>query len=275
MSDEAASARLRARIPALDLAYARFNARKTVATAAPSEFRVERIGDAIATFDPAREDGYYQRVIGLGGSDAAVAREALARYGRDGAVRMDLRGDPEPELGDALLAAGLLPAAPLLYLGAELPRGGAPSRATDGAVTVERWTNDRADEFLDLLQHEVGPIAGEIREARRPFFGTDTFRVFVAAVDGERAGWATSFVAENAAFLGNAFTRPELRRRGAQGALVRARLRDAERMGVDCAITDVSPDTESARNAQRAGLRPIARFAVWERAAAAAPPAAP
>ena len=77
------------------------------------------------------------------------------------------------------------------------------------------------------------------------------------AVDAEGVIAATGALTEHegVAVLAGASTRPAFRRRGAQLALLAARLRDAHAAGCDLALMCARPGSASHRNAERHGFR--------------------
>ena len=78
---------------------------------------------------------------------------------------------------------------------------------------------------------------------------------FLAEWEGQPIGSAAMALHEGAALLTGASTIPEWRGRGAQGALLRARLRYAESEGCDLAVMGALPGSASQRNAERQGFR--------------------
>jgi hypothetical protein len=87
-------------------------------------------------------------------------------------------------------------------------------------------------------------------------------RLYVAFVDGEPAGAGALNIAEGVGYLANMATIPELRRRGAQTALIRRRIRDAAAAGCTLIATGTS-NPISRRNLERAGLREAYRKTAW------------
>lgn len=85
-------------------------------------------------------------------------------------------------------------------------------------------------------------------------FHSDSTTGFLARVDGEPVGGASLSMWEGLAALGGASTLPELRTRGVQTALLRARLAAASASGCDLATVRTLPGTPSERNVQRAGF---------------------
>jgi hypothetical protein len=78
---------------------------------------------------------------------------------------------------------------------------------------------------------------------------------FMAELDGRPAAVGSLIVVDGVAILGGACTVPEARRRGAQLALLEARLRHAAQHGCDMAIMGAAPGSGSQRNAERQGFR--------------------
>jgi GNAT superfamily N-acetyltransferase len=78
---------------------------------------------------------------------------------------------------------------------------------------------------------------------------------FVAELEGRPVATGAMSVCEGVALLAGASTVPEARNRGAQLALLDARLRHAAELGCDLAMMCALPGTPSQRNAERQGFR--------------------
>lgn len=78
---------------------------------------------------------------------------------------------------------------------------------------------------------------------------------FLVEAEGEPAGAGAMFLHDGVALLAGASTIPRLRRRGAQRALLEARLAYACEQGCDVAMMGAAPGSGSQRNAERAGFR--------------------
>lgn len=78
---------------------------------------------------------------------------------------------------------------------------------------------------------------------------------FIAEVDGEPAATGALCLHEGVALLAGAATVPRFRSRGAQKALLQARLRYAAEAGCDLAMICAEPGGTSQRNAERQGFR--------------------
>lgn len=81
------------------------------------------------------------------------------------------------------------------------------------------------------------------------------FAAFVAEAKGEVVAAGGINVCEGTALLGGASTVPEARNRGAQRALLEARLDHALAQGCDLAMMCAAPGSASQRNAERQGFR--------------------
>lgn len=84
---------------------------------------------------------------------------------------------------------------------------------------------------------------------------SDGAACFVAEWDGVPIATAALALHERVALLAGASTRSEWRGRGAQAALLRARLRHAATVGCDLAMMAAQPGSASQRNAERQGFR--------------------
>ena len=87
---------------------------------------------------------------------------------------------------------------------------------------------------------------------------------FLAMLDGQPIAAGSLAMHEGVALLAGASTIPEFRRRGAQRALLEARLDYAQRAGCDLAMLCASPGAESQRNGERHGFRIAYTRIKWE-----------
>jgi hypothetical protein len=89
---------------------------------------------------------------------------------------------------------------------------------------------------------------------------------FLATLDGEAVAAGAMSVCDGIALLAGASTIPAARRRGAQNALLAARLRAAAARGCDLAMMCAQPGSASQRNAERNGFRVVYTRIKWGRA---------
>lgn len=87
---------------------------------------------------------------------------------------------------------------------------------------------------------------------------------FVAELDGHAVAAGALTLSKGVGMLAGASTIPEFRRRGAQLALLDARLRCAASVGCDLAMMCAAPGSASQRNAERNGLRIAYTRVKWQ-----------
>ncbi|WP_245557864.1 GNAT family N-acetyltransferase [Deinococcus apachensis] len=114
------------------------------------------------------------------------------------------------------------------------------------------------------VQEELNPDAWAALSARGFGPGTETMmrlvahapgtQLMTALVEGKPAASAALSVQDGVAALYGTSTLPEFRGRGAQTALLAARLHLAARLGADLASVFVTPGSGSERNVRRAGF---------------------
>jgi hypothetical protein len=93
---------------------------------------------------------------------------------------------------------------------------------------------------------------------------TQGAHLFIAEIDGQAIAAAALNVHEGLAHLAGASTIPEGRKRGAQNALLHARLRFAAERGCDLAAMGAVPGSGSQRNAERHGFRIAYTRVKWQ-----------
>ncbi len=87
---------------------------------------------------------------------------------------------------------------------------------------------------------------------------------FLAELAGEPISTGMLFVYEDVALLAGTSTVPEGRRRGAQTALLDARLRHAAKRGCRLAMMGASPGSQSQKNAEKNGFRIAYTRVKWQ-----------
>lgn len=112
---------------------------------------------------------------------------------------------------------------------------------------------------------EQPELAGFMRD-----FGAVTARAqgvltFVARLDGADIATGALAIHDGVALLAGASTLPAARRRGAQAALLAARLHEAGRRGCDLAMMAAAPGSTSQCNAERQGFRIAYTRTKWRR----------
>jgi len=261
---------LRLRLRELELAYIHFNAVKALRANEPA-LEVLELGGLRILRDPGRaEDGDYNRVLGLRMTELDRLDEAFRALSAVGArprVDLDLR-QPDPAVVAALCERGLVVVERQTFLARLATRGSAAGprpQLAEAALSARRLQHSEAALFLEIFAAgpHKDPAARALLARRAEHFCTPSFRGFLCELDGKPAGCATTWVRGEVGWFGSAQTLPELRRRGVQGALLRARIADAQACGLRWLMTDCEAGTSSHRNAERAGFRYASSRQVW------------
>ena len=137
-----------------------------------------------------------------------------------------------------------------LRAGAAAPRDSGVRVRLVGPGEHELWAQTAArgwSEFEELGDFILG--LSRVSAARKEGLS------FLAELDGRAVATGALSICEGVALLAGASTVPEARRRGAQLALLDARLAYAARSGCDLAMMGALPGSASQRNAERQGFR--------------------
>lgn len=200
------------------------------------------------------------RAVGLGMSGPVSAEDADALVDHYASREMDARILVSPyadaSLYEHLGARGFA----LSRFDSVLTRRVEPAASAplDGAVTVTiagpedaaRWV--RAS--LDGFGVPEGPAARESAAIFEVAFALPGVTYFLSSIGGALAGAAAVYVHERTAYFFAASTAAAHRGRGAQAALIKARLAFAREAGCDLAFTATAPGSGSQRNFERAGF---------------------
>ena len=122
----------------------------------------------------------------------------------------------------------------------------------------ELWAETAArgwSEFAELSEFMLGLAEVSAKRSRA--------LSFLAESEGQPVAAGTLSICEGVALLAGASTVPEWRKRGAQLALLDARLRHAAEQGCDIAMICTQPGSASQRNAERHGFRIAYTRAKW------------
>lgn len=122
------------------------------------------------------------------------------------------------------------------------------------------WAASAADGWSDTP--EVVPF---VRDLGGVYPATVDATCFAARAGDELAATGVLSLHEGVALLAGASTRPAWRRRGAQAALLAARLGHARRRGCDLAMICARPGSASHRNAERRGFQVAYTRIKWQR----------
>lgn len=221
----------------------------------------------------------FNKVVGLGfagvpaEADIDAVERAYADRGSPTPVELSTLADPQ--IAELLAARGYRAVAFEDVLGRklgdtldEMPAGIEVRPAREGEL--DAWVDVVVDGFAH--QDGVGVPSPEefprdvVDRAERDFAAAGV-TPYVAVVDGDVAGGGSMRVTDGVAQLTGAATAPRHRRRGVQGALLAARLRDAVRAGADIAVVTTAPGSLSQRNVQRRGFHLLYTRAIFVRGA--------
>ena len=220
------------------------------------------IGGAVCLgFERTPGSALFNRALGLGLGEAATEaglEEIDAFFIERGlAYGIPLTPDAQPpELPAWLEARGFHRG----YAWTKFARGPEPAPRIGSDLRVEELEADRADVFADLFARAYGTP-----EVARPLLeripGSDGWVCFAAFDGGTPAATGALFVTGSVGWLGAAGTLPEFRRRGAQGALLAARIEAGREAGCLMLVTETGEQVEglpggSYRNLLRAGFEP-------------------
>jgi GNAT superfamily N-acetyltransferase len=113
-------------------------------------------------------------------------------------------------------------------------------------------------ESFGLAAAEGSGLPPETASALAAIAGAPGWHCFLALAEGEAAAAGALYVDGASAWLGIGATRPAFRRRGAQSALLAARIERARGLGAVLLTTETGADDPgpSYRNIERAGFRP-------------------
>lgn len=218
---------------------------------------IERAG-ALAMFDGVGSP--LTQTFGLGvfevpsGEDLAAIEEFFTSRGA--AVFHEVSPLAGPEVLSLLVSRGYKPVELTTVL--FQPLGALADRSRSGAVTsrpvepseVETYAAVAAEGWSEFA--EVGPLVHELARVTASAAGT---QAFFASLDGRAIGTGALAMHDGVALLAGASTIPSARNRGAQRALLDARLRWAAERGCDLAMMCAAPGSRSQRNAEREGFR--------------------
>jgi GNAT superfamily N-acetyltransferase len=256
-----------------DLERAERTALQDMLTAAPADVR-ERLGAGAtevggatcATLQAAPSTPEFNRVIGLGldapatdgGLDAIIATYA----GSPHAISLSPEAQPE-DLAQRLAARGYTPG----YAWMKFCRVPDPEVNAPTDLRIEEVGADRADDLALVIAEGFG-MPDFMRALMVPLAGRAGWKCFVA-YDGETpcAGGVVWIDGEHA-WVGAGATVPAARGRGAQSALLAARIRAAADAGCRTVTTETGVRVEgrparSYRNILRAGFEEVYERPNW------------
>ncbi|WP_411279066.1 hypothetical protein [Gemmatimonas sp.] len=134
-------------------------------------------------------------------------------------------------------------------------------------VSVRRMRDDEADHWAEIAASgwsESPEIVDFVRSMGQVSARAKDTYSFLAESQGAPIATGSLHLHEGVALLAGASTIPSARRRGAQNALLSARLAFAHAHGCDLAVMGALPGSASQRNAERNGFRIAYTRTKWE-----------
>lgn len=110
-----------------------------------------------------------------------------------------------------------------------------------------------SDDYAGIILNSFG-LPPELKILLDSFFGKKNWKHFMAFENNTPAGAASMFLCNDTAWIGFAATAPEFRNKGAQGALLSARIKAAADHGCSFVAVETAEDNASYRNMLRYGF---------------------
>jgi GNAT superfamily N-acetyltransferase len=219
----------------------------------------ERVAGAYAIF--AGADSPISRTIGLG-LNGAVTRAEIEQVeefyrSRQATAQIDLCPLADASLKNLLNERGYqlgefnhVWVQPLALYAAHGATAAGVSVREAGPSDADAWIRAVSGGFA-----ERDNLTEDDLQVATVFFHEPDTRCFLSLVDGEAAGGGAMFIHEEVAAFFSGSTLLRARGRGAQTALLHARLLAAREAGCELALIKTLPGNASQRNVQRAGFQ--------------------
>jgi len=220
------------------------------------------IGGALCTsFEPTPTSALFNRALGIGLTAPATETELdeIGAFFTARGLAYGITVTPDarpPELPAWLEARGFRRG----YAWTKFERGATEPPQFETELRIEELGPDQADVFADVFGRAYG-TPDVVRPLLERLPRTDGWRCFAAFEGDTPAGTGALFVTGKVGWLGAAGTLPELRGRGAQGALLGARIEAGREAGCATLVTETGEPVDgrpggSYRNLLRAGFEP-------------------
>lgn len=174
----------------------------------------------------------------------------------------------DPGVPTLLQARGYAPIEQTSVMHRTLALGSLPAAILDGAVTTRRIQDTELDRWAEVSVQGWGASpehADFMRDFGRVTARSRGVTCFVAEIEGELVGTGVLAIHEGVALLAGASTVPAFRGRGAQTALLAARLTHAVELKCDLAMMGALPGSTSEANAIRQGFQVGYTRTKWHR----------
>lgn len=138
----------------------------------------------------------------------------------------------------------------------------------DSQLRVRRIDGTEAQAWAEVgaegWSSEAAELADFVRKLGEMMATSDSTYCFLAEIDERPIAAGTLVLGDDVALLAGASTVPDARRRGAQRALLEARLRFSTERGKPLAMMGAAPGSASQRNAERQGFRIAYTRTKWQ-----------
>lgn len=227
-----------------------------------------RIAGAVALFDgpgsPLTQSfgvGLFERV-----GDAELDQLEAFFAERGAAASHEVSAFAQAELWNLLSRRGYTPieSSTVLIRPATPPSSSVPGSVTARAIRdgeTELWCSVAAEGWSS----ESAELSAFVRDFGRVISRAHGVHCFIAELDGEPIAAGALSLGNDVALLAGASTIPSARGRGAQTALLQARLAFAAARGIELAMMVAQPGSPSQRNAVRQGFRAAYVRSKWHR----------
>jgi hypothetical protein len=228
-----------------------------------------RVGAALAMYDGAGSPLTQTFGLGMDGAPDAAAFDALEAFflSRGAEVHHEVSPLAGVDLFATLHRRGYVPVELSSVMFRPIARGAGVSGVLNPEVRVRAIGAHEVEMFAAASARGWGEspeLAGLIEGIARVAAARTGCPSFVAEVDGQPIATGSMSVWEGVAIMAGASTVPDGRRRGAQLALLDARLRAAAEVGCDLAMMCALPGSPSQRNAERHGFRIAYTRVKWQ-----------
>jgi GNAT superfamily N-acetyltransferase len=220
--------------------------------------RTREVGDALCVgFEPTPGSAMMNRALGLTDASAAELDDVAAFFDEIGASYAVTVTPEARQLVRELDSRGYERG----YAWTKFQRGDEPAAAVETDLRVVAADGADGAAFADVFSRAYG-TPDVLRPVLERLPSIPGWHCFVAYDGDAPAATAAAFIAGDVAWFGVAGTLPDLRGRGAQSALLAARIEAAREAGCSVLVTETGAPSDgkpgpSYRNIVRAGFEPV------------------
>lgn len=214
--------------------------------------RTERVGGATLLVAPALPVPLFNRAIGFEVGDGITPARLVARFERASVARFMVHGWAESAEAEALEAGGMVAATPPAWI--RLAWRDPPVALPECALAIRRVASDEAQSLASVLAeaHGMPPVLVPWIAA---LVGRRGWRAYGGFDGSTLVAGAMLWLGRQGAWFGLAGTLEHARGRGAQSALLRARVAAARASGARLIIAETWLPAPGLRNPSLTNLR--------------------